>query len=96
MGAGIAKEFAKRYHEMVPLYISVCKTKHLEAGKIFVYNTGNQYIVNMAVKDDWRYPSQYRWISDGVKNLRVWLEELPSVENIGIPALGCRLRRARF
>lgn len=91
MGKGIAYEIKKRYPEIMPSYVKACKNKELRPGGILVFNTGNQYIVNLATKDDWKNPSKYEWIKIGVKNLRDWLDKIPTVETVAVPSLGCGL-----
>jgi hypothetical protein len=61
----------------------------MTGGDIHVYNTGNQYIVNLATKEKWRNPSSYLWIEKGLTNLKEWLDKLPEPCKVAVPALGC-------
>jgi len=87
MGAGLAKNFAKHYPEMIKPYAQACKSGKLLPGGIFVYNTGNQFIVNLATKDDWRNSSKYEYIQEGLYNLKNWLDNISDIKRVAIPAL---------
>ncbi|PKP58433.1 MAG: Appr-1-p processing protein [Candidatus Altiarchaeales archaeon HGW-Altiarchaeales-2] len=81
MGKGIALEFRMRYPKMFAEYKQVCRMKKLKPGQIFSYFEGNFWILNFAIKDDWRYPSKIEWIEN-------CLREFPKVyHNIGIKSV---------
>jgi len=91
MGKGLAKHFKIRFPSMFRAYQGICKGGKLKPGYIheYIYNEQQHRIWNLATKDDWRSPSQYRWIEQGLKSIVAKLEQLPTGQNILIPALGC-------
>ena len=94
MGAGIAKEFKKRYPDMYNEYVTLCKKGKIRVGEVWVWlesvTSNPKYIVNFPTKDDWKNPSQLIWIKAGLANLKshVIMKEITS---LALPALGCNL-----
>ncbi len=62
MGKGIALEFRLRFPEMFEAYERVCSEKRLRPGQILPYRKGHPWILNLAVKDDWKQPSRLAWV----------------------------------
>lgn len=83
-GAGLAKEFAKRYPAAQELYEASCRFGIVRPG----YPLFAGGIIYFPTKDDWRKPSRIDWIQEGL--LAVADELLPG-ESVAIPALGCGL-----
>lgn len=92
MGKGIALQFKENYSENYKLYHRACKAKEVVTGKMFVTTTnklsGSQYIINFPTKTDWRKPSEYSYIEEGLKDLVRVVSEL-KINSIAIPPLGC-------
>lgn len=92
MGKGIALQFKESYSENYKLYHRACKAKEVVTGKMFVTATnklsGSQYIINFPTKTDWRKPSEYSYIEEGLKDLVKVVSEL-KLNSIAIPPLGC-------
>ena len=88
MGAGLALEFALRYPTMEKQYEEDCATKKVKTGEIITYKEKDVLIINFPTKFHWKYPSQIKWISDGldylVEHYREW-----NIKSIAIPPLGC-------
>lgn len=62
MGKGIALEFRRRYPDMFKEYQSSCEKGELEPGHILSHEAENIWILNFAIKRDWRQPSKIEWI----------------------------------
>lgn len=65
MGAGLAKQFAIRYPDMVGPYKEACKTGDLDIGKPWRWND----VICVATKQHWRDPSQYAFVEASLKHL---------------------------
>src|SRR5437588_12069599 len=62
MGKGIALEFRLRFPEMFETYRKVCEDRKLRPGQILPYRKAHPWILNFAVKDDWKHPSRLEWV----------------------------------
>ena len=87
MGAGIALEFALRYPEMFEDYKDKCDKKMLSIGKVDYYQD-NILIVNFPTKWHFKYPSQIKWIEDGLKDFVNTYKDY-DFKTIAFPKLGC-------
>ena len=68
MGKGIALEFRRRYPKMFKEYQGVCKKGELQPGQILPYREGEIWILNFAIKKDWKHPSEVKWIESCLKD----------------------------
>lgn len=89
MGAGLAKEFALRFPDIVQPYKFDCKAGFFAPGKMRWYYSNGKTILCFPTKDDWFNPSEYTYISDGLISLAACLSSLKG--NIAMPKLGCGL-----
>lgn len=98
MGAGIAKEVAKRYPHILKDYQASVAVGSFTPGTVLWYPTMESkpdWVICFATKDHWKASSQYRWITIGLSNL-VWTfknlqkSEL-AISSSAFPALGCGL-----
>lgn len=92
MGKGIALQFKKAYLNNYKAYESACKKNEIVVGKMFVtrdnnLNTGEKIIINFPTKKDWRKPSEYSYIEDGLDDLKNVIEK-EQINSIAIPPLG--------
>lgn len=92
MGKGIALQFKERYPSNYRLYRDACKRHEVNVGKMFItieneLSGNRRIIINFPTKTQWRYPSQYSFISDGLKDLRKQVIER-NIRSIAIPPLG--------
>lgn len=92
MGKGIALQFKKQYPYNYKVYVQACKDKSLTIGKILVVEdssavSGEKIIVNFPTKEDWRKPSKYEYIEEGLQELVKVIQDR-KIKNIAIPALG--------
>lgn len=74
MGKGIALQFKKAYPNNYKAYEKACKNKEVMVGKMFVTvdsntTTGERIIINFPTKTNWRKPSEYKYIEDGLEDL---------------------------
>ncbi len=91
MGKGIALMFKERFPANTEAYTRACKAGEVRTGEVFVTETGElmgpRWIVNFPTKQHWRAKSQIQWITDGLADLRRFIEQR-QVRSIAIPPLG--------
>lgn len=87
MGAGLAKEFKKRYPEMYREYRKKCENKKLKIGKLHVFRPIDRLIINFPTKIHWKDNSKLEWIEAGLKyfitNYKKW-----NIKSVAFPQLG--------
>lgn len=92
MGKGIALQFKNRFPNNYKMYAKACKNNEVKTGKLLVTTEetmlgGRKIIVNFPTKTDWRKPSEYSYIEDGLKDLVKIIRE-QNIKSIAIPPLG--------
>lgn len=92
MGKGVALQFKKIYPKNYKIYAKACKEGELIIGKLLVIEdealfTGKVTIINFPTKTDWRKPSEYSYIEDGLRELKKTIIE-KNIKSIAIPPLG--------
>jgi O-acetyl-ADP-ribose deacetylase (regulator of RNase III) len=92
MGKGIALQFKKAFPTNFKEYTDACKRGEVIIGKLFVIkdknlNTGEKIIINFPTKTDWRKPSEYSYIENGLSALIHVIQQY-NIQSIAIPALG--------
>jgi Predicted phosphatase homologous to the C-terminal domain of histone macroH2A1 len=92
MGKGIALQFRKAYPNNYKAYEKACKNNDIRVGKMFVtldsnITSGEKLIINFPTKTDWRKPSEYKYIEEGLENL-VEIINSKQIRSIAIPPLG--------
>lgn len=92
MGKGIALQFKKAYPNNYKAYEKASKNEEVKVGKMFVTldsntTTGERIIINFPTKTNWRKPSEYKYIEDGLKNLIEVIND-KKIISIAIPPLG--------
>ncbi len=90
MGKGLAKEFKLRYPDMYKEYAKACKRGELQKGKLFLYRDLQNSILCFPTKDNWKGPSKYEFIEEGLKTLVDKHQEW-GITSIAIPPLGSGL-----
>lgn len=94
MGKGLALAFRHRFDLNHRLYVEACQAGELQVGKVLATETGQavgpRWVVNFPTKQHWRQPSQLRWVSEGLMDLRRFIAQ-HRVQSIAIPALGAGL-----
>ncbi len=92
-GAGLAKEFKRRYPHMYDEYRMYCHAEEFRVGRpMLLMGSADPHISILCfpTKDDWRDPSTLEIIEAGLKGLRDfgWTN---FGTGIAFPALGCGL-----
>ena len=92
MGKGIALQFKKRYPANYLVYRKACDNNELITGQLLIVDEidqqGERIIVNFPTKKHWRQKSEYSYIKEGLKTLKVELLAR-KITSIAIPPLGC-------
>lgn len=92
MGKGIALQFKNRFPNNFRVYQNACKEGTIAIGKLLVVEEesmldGKKMVINFPTKTDWRKPSEYRYIEEGLTDL-VRIIRQYQIESIAIPPLG--------
>jgi len=87
MGKGIALEFKMRYPEMFKEYQKICFQKLLKPGQILPYRKSMPWILNFAIKDDWKDPSKVEWIEETLYKFCNTYKQL-GITSIAFPWMG--------
>lgn len=92
MGKGIALQFKKAYPNNFKLYEQATKNNEVIVGKMYVtqesnLQSGEKWIINFPTKKDWRKPSEYVFIEEGLNDL-VEVIDKHKIKSIAIPPLG--------
>lgn len=100
MGAGLAKQFANRFPDILESYKKVCAEGRLKAGGAHVVRLdrttgkrdpdGDLWIINLATKDHWRDQSRMEWVDYAMSKLGPALEHY-GIRSIAIPKIGAGL-----
>ena len=99
MGKGIALQFKKAFPNNFRAYSQACKTGDIAIGKLFLskdnnLTTGEKIIINFPTKIDWKKPSEYNYIEEGLKDLIRIIQENNIKKNC-IATIGIWKWRAR-
>ena len=92
MGKGIALQFKKAYPNNYKAYEKACQNHEVKVGQMFITSdsntsSGEKVIINFPTKTNWRKPSEYKYIEDGLDNL-VEIITKNKIKSIAIPPLG--------
>jgi O-acetyl-ADP-ribose deacetylase (regulator of RNase III) len=87
MGKGVALEFRRRFPEMYSAYAQVCERRLLQPGQILPYLNGTPWILNFAVKNDWKHPSRLEWVESCLQRFVGKYQEL-GIRSVAMPWLG--------
>lgn len=88
MGKGLAAALKTREPEMFKAYKRICDQKLLEVGKLWLWRSPNQWILNFPTKMHWRNPSKIDYIKLGLQKFVETYEER-GIREIAFPRLGC-------
>jgi O-acetyl-ADP-ribose deacetylase (regulator of RNase III) len=88
MGKGLAKHFAELHPEMFKLYKKHCENGSLDVGKLWLWKSPDQWILNFPTKKHWRNPSKIEYIESGLIKFVEKYEE-KGIREISFPRLGC-------
>jgi len=92
MGKGIALQFKNLFPNNFKKYSDACKYNELKVGQLLVTEeetllTGKKIIINFPTKTNWRLPSEYKYIEDGLQELINIIKE-HNIKSVAIPPLG--------
>lgn len=93
MGKGIALQFKEAYPDNYRIYRKACKEGTFSVGQLLVTSINDMYegqgrlIIYFPTKTDWRKPSEYIYIEEGLKALKKEIVER-GIQSIAIPPLG--------
>lgn len=87
MGKGVALEFRLRYPEMFETYRRVCQDKSLRPGQILLHTDQQPWVLNLAVKDNWKQPSRIEWVQTCLEQFVSGYREL-GITSIAFPWIG--------
>lgn len=89
MGAGLALEFKLRFPQMYKDYSELCRRKEIKPGNLTVYrDDSTPLIINFPTKNHWKYPSQLKWIEQGLQHF-VQVYTQWGITSVAFPKLGC-------
>lgn len=88
MGKGLAEALKKRHPDMFKAYKRICDQRLLEVGKLWLWRSASQWILNFPTKKHWRHPSKLEYIEAGLKKFVNQYEE-KGIREIAFPRLGC-------
>lgn len=87
-GAGLHKEFKKRFPESFYKYSGACFEGLVTPGRVYPTFLEGQTIIHFPTKNHWRDPSQYEWIDAGLVSMHRHLDAIGK-KTVACPALGC-------
>lgn len=90
MGAGLARQFARRFPGLEDWYKRECREGRSDIGVISVYDSGDSLVLNFPTKKHWSNPSEMGYIRDGLSALSGVIESR-RLDSVALPALGCGL-----
>lgn len=88
MGAGIAREFRRRWPDMYQAYRQRCLSGSVSPGDLLPWQTGQLVIYNMATQDQ---PGRYATIEAVRQSAAAMIRhaQLRGISRIGMPQIGC-------
>lgn len=92
MGKGLALQFKKNFPHNFKIYSQTCKGNKFNIGQLLIVEDssliyGEKIIINFPTKMDWKRPSEYSYIEQGLNELRKVIIA-NKYESIAIPPLG--------
>jgi O-acetyl-ADP-ribose deacetylase (regulator of RNase III)/uncharacterized protein YwgA len=92
MGKGIALQFKNMFPTNYKQYAKACKSGEVQIGKLFVSEEttilgGRKLVINFPTKTDWRKPSEYIYIEQGLRALAKLIAD-NHIKSVAIPPLG--------
>ncbi len=91
MGKGIALQFKKAFPANFKTYAAACKNKSFHIGELLITTEktllNEKTIINFPTKKDWRKPSEYSYIEQGLIALKEQIIT-KNIQSIAIPPLG--------
>jgi O-acetyl-ADP-ribose deacetylase (regulator of RNase III) len=95
MGAGIAKEFKRRWPRMFKTYRDACARGDVRIGYPLLCIMAEKWILNFPTKDHWKDGSKLDYIERGLTAVIAHYQEW-GIESIAFPQLGANLGGLRW
>jgi len=89
-GAGLAKQFKRRFPSAVSQYARLCAERAFRIGHALTIMDNGVLVCFVPTKIHWSGKSEVKWVDAGLKSLRQALDAM-GVNSVAIPALGCGL-----
>ena len=89
MGKGIALEFRRRFPEMFEDYLLHCEAGTLKPGMILPYRKSTPWVLNFAVKNDWKHPSKIEWVEQTLQKFCNWYPAV-GLKSVAFPWMSSR------
>lgn len=89
MGAGMAKEAAKRWMGLKDAHRGWCLAADPRGGDVDIVcgeRSAKPRLMFVATKENWREPSRLNWVKRGLAEIRAAMWE---AESVALPLLGC-------
>lgn len=90
MGAGLAKQFARKYSVILNPYKRLCSSGELNPGTCKIIPVNKKSILLFPTKDHWKNPSKLEYIDTGLQNFVKYYEDW-QIKSVAFPMLGCGL-----
>lgn len=92
MGKGIALQFKNNFPANYRAYSEACKKGEVVVGRMFVFrdsnlSMGERLIINFPTKTDWRKPSEYIYVENGLRDLVRVIRQY-NIKSLALPPLG--------
>jgi O-acetyl-ADP-ribose deacetylase (regulator of RNase III) len=87
MGKGIALVFRLRHPLMYEEYKKKCKSNEINIGKLWLYKSGGQWVINFPTKYHWKYDSKISYLEAGLKEFLNTYKRY-GITSIAFPLLG--------
>lgn len=88
MGAGIAKEFAGRYPQMLEQYKLACSNTLLLPGQVMPFAEGKQTVFNIASQYHPGPTAKREFLRMGLEYVKFYMTQF-NLKTLGLPAIGC-------
>ena len=90
---GLAGVFSRKFPVPCAIYKRQCEEGKVKVGQVLTVldpDPPHQWLIFFPTKDDWRNPSEYRYIEEGLTSLVTFIRK-KKIPSLSIPALGCGL-----
>ena len=88
MGKGLAQALKERHPNMFKAYKRICDEHLLDIGKLWLWRSTDQWVLNFPTKKHWRNPSKLAYIEAGLEKFSQQFE-IRGIREIAFPRLGC-------
>jgi O-acetyl-ADP-ribose deacetylase (regulator of RNase III) len=88
MGKGLAASLKHRHPDMFKAYKRICDQGLLDIGKLWLWRSSDQWVLNFPTKKHWRRPSTLEYIDAGLQKFADQYE-VRGIREVAFPRLGC-------